>query len=48
MMVDGGSVKIVLKGEKEMKCPNCDKVVCCQKHAQFLHLTYHEPQEKKC
>jgi hypothetical protein len=30
-----------------MKCPDCDKVVCCLKHAQFLHLTYHEPQEKK-
>ena len=30
-----------------MKCTNCDKLVCCQKHSQFLHLNYHEPQEKK-
>jgi len=30
-----------------MKCPNCDGFVCCQKHAQFLHLNYHVPQEKK-
>ena len=29
-----------------MKCPDCDAVVCCLRHAQYLHLTYHEPKEK--
>jgi len=24
-----------------MKCPFCDKVVCCKRHAKFGHDNYH-------
>ncbi len=30
-----------------MICPHCKLIVCCMKHAEYLHENFHEPKVPK-